>query len=57
MFFESFSSLIEMNGHGKYVWLCYGIFAAIIIYNFVSPKLTRKQVLKDIERQARREQQ
>jgi heme exporter protein D len=56
MFFDSFSSLIEMNGHGKYVWLCYGIFAAVVIYNFVSPKLTRNKVLKDIERQVRREQ-
>ena len=33
-----------------------GIFAAIIAMNFLSPVLKRKQILKDIERQMRREQ-
>jgi len=56
MHFDSLSSFIDMGGHGFYVWLCYGIFAAIIAMNFLSPILKRKQILKDIERQMRREQ-
>ncbi|WP_396589085.1 heme exporter protein CcmD [Bermanella sp. R86510] len=56
MFFDSLSSFIEMGGHGVYVWLCYGIFALIVTLNFVTPAMTRKQVIKDIERQMRREQ-
>ncbi|EAT12228.1 heme exporter protein CcmD [Bermanella marisrubri] len=56
MFFDSLNSFIEMGGHGPYVWLCYGIFAVIMITNFLTPSLTRKNVIKDIERQIRREQ-
>lgn len=55
MFFDSFSDFIAMGTHGPYVWLCYGIFALTMIYNFVGPRLKRKQVLKDIARQIRRE--
>jgi len=55
MFFDSFSDFIAMGTHGPYVWLCYGIFALTMILNFVGPRLKRKQVLKDIARQARRE--
>jgi heme exporter protein D len=56
MFFDSFSSFIQMGNHGFYVWLCYGIFAVTLAVNFISPMLTRKKVIKDIERQLRRDQ-
>ena len=56
MFFDSISDLINMNGHGFYVWLCYGIFAVVIAGNFLSPYLKRKKLLKDLARLARREQ-
>lgn len=56
MHFDSLTSFLEMGGHGFYVWLCYGIFAAVMLVNFLSPILKRKQILKDIERQMRREQ-
>jgi len=56
MFFDSFSSFIQMGNHGFYVWLCYGIFVVTMAVNFISPMLTRKKVIKDIERQLRRDQ-
>jgi len=56
MFFDSFTELMNMGGHGLYVWLSYGIAGVIIAQNFISPVLTRKKVIKDIERQMRREQ-
>jgi heme exporter protein D len=56
MFFDSFSSFIQMGNHGIYVWLCYGFFAAIVAANFISPMITRHKVIKDLERQMRREQ-
>ncbi len=56
MFFEDFASFIAMGGHGQYVWLSYGVAALIVAVNFVSPMLTRKKIIKDIERQLRREQ-
>jgi heme exporter protein D len=45
-----------MGTHGFYVWLSYGIFAVIVAANFISPMITRKKLIKDIERQIRREQ-
>ena len=56
MFFDSFSDFIQMGGHGVFVWISYGIAALIVAQNFITPMLTRKKVIKDIERQQRREQ-
>lgn len=56
MFFDSFSEFIHMSGHGLFVWISYGIASVIVAQNFISPLLTRKKVIKDIERQLRREQ-
>ena len=56
MFFDSFSSFLEMGGHGLYVWASYGLAALIVAVNFISPVLSRKKVIKDIQRQYRREQ-
>ena len=56
MFFDSFSEFMHMGGHGLFVWLSYGIASLIVAQNFISPMLTRKRIIKDIERQVRREQ-
>lgn len=56
MHFESLASFIEMGGHGLYVWICYAIATAIISLNFIVPIVTKDRILKDIERQIRREQ-
>jgi len=56
MFFDDFSSFLYMGGHAQYVWLSYGLATVIVAINFISPVLTRKKIIKDIERQLRREQ-
>jgi len=56
MFFDSFTEFMHMGGHGLFVWLSYGIAGLIVAQNFISPVLTRKKIIKDIERQMRREQ-
>ncbi|MCW8884080.1 MAG: heme exporter protein CcmD [Motiliproteus sp.] len=56
MHFESFSDLIEMGGHGPYVWTCYAIAATILIYNIVSPLLSKKQFFDEQTRRLKREQ-
>ena len=56
MFFDSFAEFINMGGHGMFVWLSYGVAGLVVTHNFISPLLTRKKVIKDIERQMRREQ-
>lgn len=55
LFFDSLSSFFAMGGHGVYVWLSYGCAALILAVNFISPVIQRKKIIKDIERQMRRE--
>lgn len=31
MAFDSFSAFIAMEGHGPYVWTCYGVFAVLLV--------------------------
>lgn len=56
MVFNSFAELINMDGHGVYVWTCYAIAAALVAYNIISPKLLLKKQLKEHQRRNRREQ-
>ncbi len=56
MFFDSLNSFFDMGGHGLYVWASYGLAALIVAINFIGPIMTRKKVIKDIERQMRRAQ-
>ncbi len=44
--FESFDAFLAMNGHGIYVWTCYGIVYAILIYLTLSPVLSKNAFLK-----------
>lgn len=58
-----FANLVEfwqMAGHGPYVWGCYGLTAAVLIYLAVTPVLRKKKFLAELQRQqkiAEREKQ
>ncbi|MFA9486098.1 heme exporter protein CcmD [Moraxella haemolytica] len=51
-YFSTFSDLIDMQGHGAFVWLCYGItflsLVALIIYVISE----RKNTLIRLKRQS-----
>ena len=55
MYFDSFSELIDMGGHGPYVWACYTIALAVISFNVISPLLRKRQFLAEQGRRLRRE--
>lgn len=55
MSFESFSDFLAMGGHGLYVWLSYGIAIVLLVVNVVSPLLRKKQLLTELIRRMRRE--
>ncbi len=55
MYFESFSALIAMDGHGPYVWTCYGVAVLILVFNIVSPLRSKKQFLQAQLRRLKRE--
>ncbi|QEQ95825.1 heme exporter protein CcmD [Neptunomonas concharum] len=55
MQFESFSEFLNMGGHGLYVWLSYALGIAIISANLILPVFKRKELLKNLARRLRRE--
>ena len=61
MAFTSISEFLCMPGvgatscHGLYVWLSYGIAAAVVLFNILSPKYMRKKLIADVKRRERRE--
>jgi heme exporter protein D len=44
--FESLDAFLTMKGHGPYVWACYILVYAILIYLTLSPVLSKKVFLK-----------
>ncbi len=56
MYFDSLAGFIDMEGHGLYVWLAYGVFLMVILWNLAVPVIERSQVLKSVRRHWRRVQ-
>ncbi len=55
MEFNSFAEFLAMGRHGLYVWLSYGLTAAIVAYNVAQPLLRRRRLLKEQAQRQRRE--
>ena len=45
MYFESFEALLAMGGHGLYVWSAYGIAIAVLLWNQLVVKVSKKALL------------
>ncbi len=54
--FASFVDFMHMGKHGLYVWLSYGIFLIIIVYNIVAVIMQKHIFFKAAKRRLRREQ-
>lgn len=55
MQFDSISAFLDMGGYGFYVWLSFGVSAALIITLIVSSLVGHKQVIKNIAMRQQRE--
>ena len=55
MQFDSIAEFIAMGGHGFYVWLAYGLTAAIILFNVMAPVIARRKLIKELSQRLRRE--
>ena len=51
MQFDSLQALIEMGGHGRFVWMAYGITFAVAIGLIASPMMKRRRLLKMLKTQ------
>lgn len=56
MYFDSFSALLHMDGHGAFVWAAYGITLAVIVALVVSPLLKQRRFFIIQRMQLRRDQ-
>lgn len=55
MYFDNFSDVIAMGGHGFYVWLSYGVAVMVVAYNIVVPIKQKNDVIKRLRRNLKRE--
>ncbi len=51
MQFDSLQALIEMGGHGHFVWMAYGITFAVAIGLSAQPMLKRRRLLSALKTQ------
>jgi len=54
--FESFSDFLAMGGHGLYVWLSFGLYAVLMLWLIIEPKMNLKKQVKEQFMKNRREQ-
>ena len=55
--FESLREMLEMAGHGQYVWTAVLVSLLVMAWLLVKPLQQHQDNLRDIARQHRREQQ
>ncbi len=56
MQFDSVSEILQMGGHGKYVWSAYFIALVTIVYLVWTPLIKHKQFFVEQRGRLRREQ-
>lgn len=55
MYFDSVNEFLAMGGHGLYVWMSYGIFVVVILWNLFTLRVNRKQSLMRAKKTWQRE--
>jgi heme exporter protein D len=52
----SLSEFFHMGGYALYVWSSYGLALVVMLAIFISPILTRKQIIKDLRMKYRQQE-
>ncbi|MGI9293151.1 MAG: heme exporter protein CcmD [Pseudomonadales bacterium] len=52
MYFASFAELLQMGGHGFYVWLAYGVTALVLLLLCIVPCLQRRSIVREFSQRA-----
>ncbi len=55
MYFDSLHALLQMEGHGPYVWSAYGITFVTLMALIVAPLRRKQRQLRELRGQYRRE--
>ena len=56
MYFENFAALINMDGHGVYVWGSVAVTLAVMLWLVVAPVVSQRALLKEVSRDIQRQQ-
>jgi len=56
MKFDSFSAFLAMDGHGLYVWLCYGVGFFVFLCMLMFSLRKRSTIAKEVYQLSRRNQ-
>ena len=56
MNFESFSAFLAMGGHGPYVWSCYGLTLAVLLFDGLAPGRRKRRFLREQGARQRRQE-
>jgi heme exporter protein D len=56
MYFNTVSELLAMEGHGPYVWFCYGITAVVLCGLLVGARRRRRSAEELVRAAVRRKQ-
>ena len=51
--FENLADFMSMSGHGPYVWFCYFVTFACLVYLIVAPLQRRRQLARRWRQQQR----
>lgn len=49
------SELFDMGKYGFYVWTSYALFALMLVWDLLLPRLRMKRVLREVEQRRQRE--
>lgn len=56
MYFDSLQALLQMDGHGPYVWAAYGITCAVLLLLLSSPRRRTRRQLRQLAGELKRQQ-
>ena len=54
--FDNFFHLLNMDGHGAYVWAAVAVTVLLMMWLIINPLLQRRDVFEEITREVSREQ-
>lgn len=56
MYFDSLQALLQMDGHGPYVWAAYGITCVVLLSMLLAPRRRTRQQLQHLSGELKRQQ-
>lgn len=55
MYFDSWTAVLHMDGHGPYVWSAYAITALVVLALVLTPWQRSRQLRRSLQAEARRQ--